>query len=80
MLVNLVSCLPVPSLNILSVIILVQIINLSRRGCNKELVVLNSSHLGSLYNWENTDIDTDCTEIDSRREPADIIIYFLKYL
>ena len=38
MLVNLVSP-PVPSLNILSVIILVQIINLSRRGCNKELLL-----------------------------------------
>ena len=38
MLVNLVSP-PVPSLNILSVIILVQIINLSRHGCNKELLL-----------------------------------------
>ena len=38
MLVNLVSPL-VPSLNILSVIILVQIINLSRQGCNKELLL-----------------------------------------
>ena len=38
MFVNLVSPL-VPSLNILSVIILVQIINLSRRGCNKELLL-----------------------------------------